>query len=86
MASAELHLEVGPQYVEAAKQVVEQATAPLRGLGEYIMASGSEDGMHWPYVVHRPCGTDVWRGKPGSLADVLKEVAGHDCGKAGDGA
>lgn len=90
MASADLHLEIGPQYVEAAKQVVENAVAPFRNVDQYRIGSdGSHDGNDWPYVEHLSCEQDIWSGQHASgaglnVAELLTLIAAHQCPKSGD--
>lgn len=90
MASAEVPIVIGEEFVEAAKQAVEKATAPFRGVGEYRIGSdGDNGGDGWPYVEHLPCEQDIWSGQEFggaglNVAELLKLIAAHQCPKGDD--
>lgn len=87
MASADLHLEIGPQYVEAAKQAVETAVAPFRNAGEYKIGA---DVRRFPYVFvyHEPCQRWVYGSSSDAheldAAELLSRIAAHRCNDGGD--
>lgn len=84
MASADLHLEIGPQYVEAAKQAVETAVAPFRSVGEYkIGADADDEEVPYVFVYHQPCQRWVYGGSSDAheldAAELLSRIAAHHC-------
>lgn len=79
MADANLHLEIGPQYVEAAKLVVEKAVAPFRSASEYDIAVNPKG---WLYVEHNRCGKGISSTAPGQRLGVdalLRAISEHEC-------
>lgn len=90
MASADLHLEIGPQYVEAAKQVAEKAITPFRNVGEYkIGADVDDEEAPYVFVYHKPCQRWIYGGSSDAheldAAALLSRIAAHRCGGGGDG-
>jgi hypothetical protein len=85
MAEAKLHLEIGPQYVEAAKKAVEDALVPFRNLDEYwIRSDGDDSGERWLSVGHAPCKREIydsWKndGPELNVAQVMQLIAAHHC-------
>lgn len=84
MAEADLHLEIGPQYVEAAKQAVEKAIAPFRTVGEYkIGADVDDEEVPYVFVYHEPCERWIYGGSADAhdldAGALLSRIAAHHC-------
>lgn len=84
MASADLHMDIGPQYVEAAKQLVEKATAPFRNVGEYkIGVDVDDEEVPYVFVYHQPCQRWIYGGSTDAheldAAALLSQITAHQC-------
>lgn len=84
MADAKLYLEIGPQYVEAAKKAVEDAVAPFRNVGEYkIGADVDDEEVPYVFVYHEPCQRWIYGGSTDAhdldAAALLSRIAEHRC-------
>ncbi|HEY0936970.1 MAG TPA: hypothetical protein VGD91_24950 [Trebonia sp.] len=84
MADANVHLEIGPQYVEAAREAVEKAVAPFRNVGEYkIGADVDDDEKPYVFAWHQPCQRWIYGGSTDAhqldVAALLSQIAAHQC-------
>lgn len=85
MAEATVHLEIGEQYVKAAREAVEKAVAPFRNLDEYwIRSDGDESDQRWLLIGHAPCKGEIydsWKndGPELDVAQVMQLIAAHRC-------
>lgn len=85
MADATVHLEIGEQYIEAAKKAVEDAVASFRSLDEYwIRSDGDDSDQRWLLIGHAPCKREIydsWKndGPELNAAQVMQLIAAHRC-------